>query len=309
MNSYIFTKSGLTAVIAMIPYTFETSHPNYQKVVDAIKEERFEDVPDLANIARSVNVFSDGEITVDEDLGTISFNGEVIHNSLTERILQMMSEGFNINLMVAFLQNLMANPSKRAIDELYGFLEYGGLPITEDGCFIAYKRVRQNYMSTHDGKTDNSIGKTVSMPRNVVDDRSDHTCSTGLHFCSFEYLKSFGGERIVVLKINPRDVVSIPNDYNNTKGRACSYDVIGELSTDEFERAQTENIFTESVYQSTEDRSEDDYVDGYKEGYDDGRGKLFNYQSNEGNGNGNTYADGYNSGYRDGKGHKSRQYR
>jgi hypothetical protein len=45
-------------------------------------------------------------------------------------------------------------------------------------------------------------------------------------------LNSFGGERIVILKINPRDVVSIPTDYNNSKGRACRYEIIGELGVD-----------------------------------------------------------------------------
>jgi hypothetical protein len=42
-------------------------------------------------------------------------------------------------------------------------------------------------------------------------------------------LKSFGGERTVIVKINPRDVVSIPTDYDNSKGRACRYEVIGEV--------------------------------------------------------------------------------
>jgi hypothetical protein len=52
-----------------------------------------------------------------------------------------------------------------------------------------------------------------------------------LHFCSQEYLPHFGGSdsRVVIVKINPRDVVSIPTDYNNAKGRACRYEVIGEV--------------------------------------------------------------------------------
>lgn len=267
MNSYIFTKSGITACIALIPYTFDTSHPNYSKVVEAIKEGRFEDVPDLANIARSVSVFSNGKLEVDETSGTIRYNGTVIDNSLTVRLLAMMREGFNVTPMIAFLGNLMLNPSKRAVDELYGFLEYGQLPITEDGHFIAYKRVRADYKSVHDGKTDNSIGLTVSMPRNFVDDRSENTCSHGLHFCSFEYLKSFSGDKCIILKINPRDVVSIPADYNNTKGRACSYEVIGELTDDEFAKACTENIFTTAVYTVDEElENEDEPSDGGNDG-------------------------------------------
>jgi acyl carrier protein len=65
-----------------------------------------------------------------------------------------------------------------------------------------------------------------------VDDVADNHCSYGLHFCSQSYLQKFGGDRIVILKINPRDVVSIPTDYNHAKGRCCRYEVIGELAGD-----------------------------------------------------------------------------
>ncbi len=50
-----------------------------------------------------------------------------------------------------------------------------------------------------------------------------------LHFAAYDYAKnSYRGAHIVVVKINPADVVSIPNDYNNQKGRCCRYEVIGE---------------------------------------------------------------------------------
>jgi hypothetical protein len=79
---------------------------------------------------------------------------------------------------------------------------------------------------------DNSVGQVVEMERNQVDDDQNRTCSTGLHFCSQEYLNHFSGEHTMIVKINPADVVSIPNDYNDSKGRACRYEVIGELGVD-----------------------------------------------------------------------------
>jgi hypothetical protein len=77
----------------------------------------------------------------------------------------------------------------------------------------------------------NAPGQVLEMERNEVDDDQNRTCSTGLHFCSESYLSCFGDStsRTVIVKINPRDVVSIPNDYNNAKGRACRYEVVGEL--------------------------------------------------------------------------------
>lgn len=138
----------------------------------------------------------------------------------------------------------MSNPSKRAVTELYGFLEKNSLPITPDGHFLAYKKVRDSFLDVHSGKFDNSVGKVVEMERNKVDDDKNNTCSTGLHFCGMSYLNSFGGERTVIVKINPRDVVSIPTDYNEAKGRACRYEVIGELGV------EAEEAFTSPVQEN-----------------------------------------------------------
>jgi hypothetical protein len=117
-------------------------------------------------------------------------------------------------------------------------LEKNSLPITPDGCFLAYKRVRENYMDCHTGTMDNSVGRVVEMERNMVDDNRNNTCSSGLHFCSHSYLSSFGGERTVIVKIDPADVVSIPSDYNDAKGRACRYTVIGEVGRNPEDKAE-----------------------------------------------------------------------
>jgi hypothetical protein len=60
-------------------------------------------------------------------------------------------------------------------------------------------------------------------------------------------LSHFGGERTVIVKINPRDVVSIPTDYNEAKGRACRYEVIGELGV------EPEEAFTAPVQENAND--------------------------------------------------------
>lgn len=340
MNSYIMLDNGVSMSLGMKPYNVDYSHPNFDKIVDALRNEEWDVVEELINVAKSVLKFVGDKITVDVDNGVVYYLGEELHGSLVERILRMMREGFDIKPLINFLNNLMQNPSKRSVDELYGFLEYGKMPITSDGHFLAYKRVNEDYTSCHDRKTDNSIGMIVEMPRNKVDDNKDSTCSYGLHFCSHEYLKSFSGVRVVVLKINPADVVSIPIDYNHTKGRACKYLVVGELSEEEVNKALSNSVWDVSVntdydeedadrdfdeadwfdveqlfdidnetttYMSSpfEDDSEDvtqDYLEGYEDGYGDGREKLpFLIEEDSAE-----YANGYNRGYKDGRGHKSK---
>ena len=80
---------------------------------------------------------------------------------------------------------------------------------------------------------DQQVGAIVTMPREKVVFDEDLTCAPGLHFCSKDYLRFFfneeKGNRVVLIKINPADVVSIPADYNNTKGRCCRFEVLAEV--------------------------------------------------------------------------------
>jgi hypothetical protein len=144
----------------------------------------------------------------------------------------MYERGIDISPLVLFIENLMLNPSFRAVNELYGFMEKHNLPLTDDGHFLAYKKVRADFKDIHSGTFDNSVGNVLEMERNQVNEDKNQTCSSGLHFCGFSYLSSFGSNtvgdyNVVILKIHPRDVVSIPSDYNDAKGRTCRYEVIG----------------------------------------------------------------------------------
>jgi hypothetical protein len=46
----------------------------------------------------------------------------------------------------------------------------------------------------------------------------------------------------VIVKINPRDVVSIPTDYNDSKGRACRYEVVDEIDKDKADEAFAKTV-------------------------------------------------------------------
>ena len=226
------TGSGkVCAVINGQSYTIANDHPKYKQIIESIKQKDWDGFVNLVNISKQVEDYAGVEISD----GALIVNGEIIHNTLTKRIVSFMGQGLPFDPMMKFLSNLMGNPSKRAVDELYDFLEAGELPITEDGCFLAFKNVRSDYKDIHSGTFDNSVGKVCEMSRNRVCDNKDQTCSSGLHFCSIAYLPSFSdsnGGKTMILKINPADVVSIPSDYNNTKGRCCRYEVVAEYKED-----------------------------------------------------------------------------
>jgi hypothetical protein len=151
--------------------------------------------------------------------------------------MDVLKSGLNIAPWVHFVGKLQRNPSSTSRDELYLWLEKSGMPITPDGDFLAYKRVRPSYKDIHSGKFDNSVGNVVEMSRLDVDDDRRRTCSAGLHFCSKDYLPNFSSsgdsDHVMVVKINPADVVSIPADYNDAKGRTWRYEVVGEISLED----------------------------------------------------------------------------
>ena len=295
--SYPFLIQGdnVVVVIDNKPHTINKTHITYQKVVDAIKAGDWDAVKESIEPKKIVLNYGKGNVEIQGE--TLFWKGTELHTTLAVKMIDMLKEGFPIEPMVMFMDNLYQNPSKRAVDELYGFLEKGKLPITPDGHFLAYKKVRANYMDVHSGTMDNSVGQVVEMERFNVDDNKDNTCSTGLHFCSKEYLNNFGGERIVIVKINPRDVVSIPSDYNATKGRACRYEVVGEIDADKADQAFTRSVQSNGyrpqvmktgtsafyqgytagfngIYNATDDKYGRERLD-YREGYEKGSTDRF----------------------------------
>jgi len=241
--TYITGNDGITIYVNGSSYTVAAEHVNYDKILKVIKKGKSEDkLLELIDTKRAITSFCSGLVDIKD--GVLYYDGAELRNSLTIKILKMMEEGFDISPMVNFLARLKDNPSRTAQQELYDFLEAGDLPITPDGCFLAYKSVRNDYKDYHSGTFDNSVGAICEMPRGEVCDNRDITCSYGLHFAQLSYAESFGGgnSHLMVLKVDPADVVSIPRDYNNTKGRCSRYEVIGEYG-------ENPEMMEKSVYQ------------------------------------------------------------
>jgi hypothetical protein len=262
-------------------YSVAHDAPHLQLVIDAVEAE---DVPALLAALKSAEEKVKAQLTIESTdgfrltNGVVYFNDQPVNNHLTRTIVTLAEAGKAIAPLKNFFINLRDNPSYRAVQDLYRFLEVGGMPITEDGHFLAYKAVRSNFMDIRSGTFDNSVGAVVQMPRNEVDENPEVTCSSGLHVCSYEYLPNFvhADGHVVVVKINPADVVAIPTDYNNSKMRVCKYEVLQEVEGWYAERRNTLaeyggadvsgwEVFVSSDDDDDEDDSSDssDYVDDY----------------------------------------------
>jgi hypothetical protein len=138
--------------------------------------------------------------------------------------------------------------------------------ITDDGHILAYKKVSADYKDIYSGTFDNSVGQIVEMRRNLVNEDRTKTCSSGLHFCSMSYLSSYGtgpGSRVVIVKVNPRDVVSVPMDYNFAKARCCRYEVVDEYTGDDLEDLLgTKAVWSDADWASTDEDNFDPDLEG-----------------------------------------------
>ena len=231
--NFILGSDSLTVFVDGASYTINKQAKTYELVLQAVRSKDINVVRSAVNIKETiVSSLNSASTDVRIEGASIFYKDREVTGLIASRVFEVIRLGLDVQPMVKFIENLMQNPSKHAVDELFGFLEACTLPITPDGHFLAYKRVREDYLDCHSGKIDNSVGSIPEMDRNAVDDDRNNTCSYGLHFCSFDYLKSFHGDRIVIVKVNPKDVVSIPKDYNNSKGRTCRYEVVGESELD-----------------------------------------------------------------------------
>lgn len=212
------------------PYTVNRTAKIFNAALEAVKSDNVELFLQVVNTKDTVVQKSGGKVRIEN--GNLMFGDRVVTGLISARVFDMMELGLSIDPMMAFIENLMKNPSKRAVDELFGFIEACDLPITEDGHFLAYKRVREDYLDVHSGTMDNSVGNVVEMERNLVDEDKSRTCSAGLHCCSYEYLQHFSGPRVVVVKVNPCDVVAVPEEYKNSKMRVCRYKVVEEMQVE-----------------------------------------------------------------------------
>lgn len=233
--SVIKTGNTLTIFFCGKVYTIDQTVKNYEEILSLVKARNWDDLQAQLDIATLVAKKSNGRAEVVGD--AVYLDGLELRGVLTERILGMLQEGWDVEPMLRFLENVAKNPAKWSIEELYLFLETNNLPITEDGCFLAYKVVREDYKDCHTGRVSNHIGAKpgqdpgTEMTREQVDPNRNNTCSKGYHFCSLGYIGHFAGgsNRLMIVKVNPADVVSIPSDYQNTKGRCWTYEVVDEI--------------------------------------------------------------------------------
>lgn len=231
-KSWVANNKFLSITIGSETINASSTHEKFKEAIQLLLADKIDEAADLVNIKVALSRYVKGHVTIDGSV--LKYKDLAIDSGLTKRIIELMNNGEDFDFLINFLENLMLNPSRRAVYELYDFLDHNDIEITEDGYFIAWKRVNEDYTDMYTGTMDNSPGKRVEVPRNMVDEDSNVTCSHGLHVAAKHYIPHYGGGcgRVIACKVNPRDVAAIPSDYQNSKMRTCGYDVLKDVTAE-----------------------------------------------------------------------------
>lgn len=267
---YIVTNTGIVLFHNGKPVKIEKDCHKYLRIIRAFDLPEYQQESVITEVLEEnfESYNKDGfEISQDE----VKYQGEVLPASLAQKVRSIWQQGLPITLFGNFWNNLKKNPSSSSVRELYDFLAYKELPITEDGCFLAYKGLTNDHWSISgnketkviQGKVDsagriyNGIGQTIEVRRFDVDDNRNNHCSFGLHVGSLEYAEGFAQGQVVIVKVNPKDVVSVPDDCNCQKCRVSAYTVI-----DGFEQEITSAVTDEDgeELQSEEEVEQDAFL-------------------------------------------------
>jgi len=273
---YILSENSITIFWEGKPYTIRKDHVNYALAKKAILDARYDDLGDLIDIKKSVENFVQGDIEVKDEV--VYYKGHRLHGVVVDKLIEMLRSGMKDSApLVNFITRLQANPSANSVNELYTFLSYKSLPNDEDGMVLGYKGVQADYWSQTgnadtivvQGKTNerhqifNGVGETIEVARRCVDDNKDNHCSFGLHVGSYDYANNWAGSdgKLLVVKFDPSDAVSVPTDCDFQKLRVSKYQVIADITdtrTELFKPVYEANkpIYGSSVIDFDEDDDE-----------------------------------------------------
>jgi hypothetical protein len=243
---YIITNGGIHLVVQGKPFTVARTDSNYEKVVEAVKA-KASDAEVLEILTGKITRLAQ-KVQLSKYLalrgGVAFYKGEPLDELLSARLQQMVEEGFDLQPIESFLENLAENPSHAVCKALYRYLEIAKSPLTEDGCFLAYTVVDEGYLSTSPYAGRHLPGHQVKVPRNKIQENFNMNCDVALQVWSYEQAKTRIPEdgHLLICKVNPKDVVAV--DEGCQRLRVCAYDVLYEYDVYEVDVLSTSSVAT-----------------------------------------------------------------
>lgn len=225
-------------------YTCDDSNKHFEQIKHKILKDDFIGAIELITPSIKLVNFSRGLITIKNSV--VYYKNEPISNSLTKLIInKIINKSDDYERLINFMSKLMNNPSNKAVNRLFDFMQHNDIKILKDGNIVTLKSVGHNYLDLYSNTVLNKPGMTIRMERCMVDDDDTNTCSHGYHVGSVGYVKGYGNSssRYLACIVDPAHVVSIPVDHNDMKCRVSEYYVDKEFTLDEVSSGEYLNSY------------------------------------------------------------------
>lgn len=240
-------------------FPIDSSHPLYYHVAKALASRAFDALEEIVDVAARIVKHTKGNFWLQDGIVMLQGAGgiEVVEKALSDKLLAFVDADLDTSALTNLHANASLNPDPEARKQLFGFLDKYHYPITADGCFVAYKRVREDFWDHHSHSIHYEVGTHVEMPREACDPDPHNACSSGLHVANYEYAdRVFANGPLIEIKVNPKDVVAVPYGYEHEKMRICAGDVLRVASGPRKEHLYPRFAVGEEVVAENEDGSE-----------------------------------------------------
>ncbi|MFW6272321.1 MAG: hypothetical protein ACOC2U_00910 [bacterium] len=256
---WVTTGKYLTVVLDGKPTTVAKGTSKYKKAMQYIFKNDVDGLRTYMFPKKRIENFTNGEFTI-KNGAVVDSNKQELHPELQKKIAEFSKSGKGYKAIKKFIENINLNPSENSKAQFFEFFKANNFPITHDGHILCYKYVRKNddgnLVDSYSGNYNNNVGQIVVMDRDKCDSDRNVTCSAGLHVAAYEYANSCGsGSTIIEVKVNPKDIVSVPYDYDNQKIRCCRYEVM-KVGSKKIEKSYlSQKYFLNSNNDNSENKS------------------------------------------------------
>lgn len=228
-------------------YSLSAADPRFKagyKLLTAGADEEFINL--LSQSVEKAAVRDTAGFRIDGD--SIFYKSFEIVGALKIKLQSLIKDSLSLEPYVLFMEECSQNVSRTAVFELFDFLSYRELPISENGTVLGFKGILNNNYSVRGnldtvvtkgivnekGQILNSIGAEIEVPRNQVGDDRDNECGLpGLYVGSYDYARGHG-EKVVMVEFSPKHAVTVPRDSSFQKLRVSAYKVICDYNGEEF---------------------------------------------------------------------------
>lgn len=227
--AFTLTHESVTVIHEGRPFTIQKGTPQFFGLRDAIFREDWAGVIDCLSTTGALQQYLGMNFQIRGS--DIYMNNQPLPRSIQDRIHRMAATGESPAPLFRFYERLAKNPSMRSVQQLFDFLKHANIPLEEDGRFLAYKAVTEDFKDVHTKTLDYTPGTVHKMERNLVSDDPNTACHYGFHVGALGYASTFHPSgQMVICRVDPENVVCVPYDYSHQKMRVCEFEVVGLYS-------------------------------------------------------------------------------